>query len=74
MFLFLYTLYIVLVSKNAGRFVRRGRPLRKVEVLGVVVSTDQKERYIRFTCMHLSLLDSQISGILISKFLVGILQ
>jgi hypothetical protein len=48
--------------------------MRKVEVLGVVVSTDQKERYIRFTCMHLSLLDSQISGILISKFLVGILQ
>ncbi|KAH9561765.1 hypothetical protein CY35_05G039500 [Sphagnum magellanicum] len=31
-----------------GRFVRRGRPVRKVEMLGVVVSTDQKERYIRF--------------------------
>ncbi len=48
--------------------------MRKVEMLGVVVSTDQKERYIRFICMHLSLLDSQLSGILISRFLVGTLQ
>lgn len=44
-----------IVEPCSGSYARKGRPVRKVEVMGIVVTVDQKERYIRFTCKSLRL-------------------
>lgn len=38
------------VPHMPGYFLRRGRSVRQVEVMGIVVTVDRKERYLRFTC------------------------
>jgi len=37
------------VPNLQGSYARKGRPVRKVEIMGIVVTVDQKERYTRFT-------------------------
>lgn len=37
------------VPHMQGSFSRKGRPVRKVEIMGIVVTVDRKERYLRFT-------------------------
>ncbi|KAG0561379.1 hypothetical protein KC19_9G060400 [Ceratodon purpureus] len=37
------------VPHMQGSFSRKGRPVRKVEIMGIVVAVDRKERYLRFT-------------------------
>lgn len=37
------------VPHMPGYFLRRGRSVRQVEVMGIVVTVDRKERYLRFT-------------------------
>lgn len=44
------TCWFQFVEPCSGSYARKGRPVRKVEIMGVVVTVDQKERYTRFTC------------------------